>query len=141
MVDLFALSIFKVIVFSYLIVVYVNIITDYYKRTLRTQRKEVTQTRFTRLVPLVEQELLILRSIWVYLRFLVGFVLLDLQFYMYSLQIVVFSFVLFLLAIVLSVLLPLTDSDYPFSISKLFLSFCHFSFGHCVVCPSSIDGF
>jgi hypothetical protein len=36
MVDLFALSIFKVIVFSYLIVVYVNIITDYYKRTLRT---------------------------------------------------------------------------------------------------------
>jgi len=36
MVDLFALSICKVIVFSYLIVVYVNIITDYYKRTPRT---------------------------------------------------------------------------------------------------------
>ena len=43
----------------------------------------------------------------VYLRFLVGFVLLDLQFYAYVLQIVV----------------------------------CPFSFGHCVVCSSSIYGF
>jgi hypothetical protein len=34
---------------------------------------------------------------------------------------VVFPFVLFLLAIVLSVLLPFTDSDYPFGIFKLFL--------------------
>ena len=42
-----------------------------------------------------------------------GFVLLDLQFYMYVLQIVVCTFVLFLLAIVLSVLsLLFTDSDY-----------------------------
>ena len=122
MVDLFALSIFKVIVFSYLIVVYVNIITDYYKITPRTQRKEVTQTGLTPLVPLLEQELLILRSIWVYFRFLVGFVLLDLQFYMYSLQIVVCPFVLFHLVIVFSVLPRFTDSDYPFSISKLFLS-------------------
>ena len=48
------------------------------------------------------------------------------------------SFVIFLLAIVLSVLLRFTASVYPFGIFKLFLSFCHVSFGHCVVCPSSI---
>ena len=42
--------------------------------------------------------------------------------YMYVLQIVVCPFVLFLLAIVLSVLLRYTDSDYPFGIFKLFLS-------------------
>ena len=53
---------------------------------------------------------------------LVGFVLLDLQFYVYVLQIVVCPFVLFLLAIVLSVLLRYTDSDYPFGIFKLFLN-------------------
>jgi hypothetical protein len=34
----------------------------------------------------------------------------------------------------LSVLLRYTDSDCPFGIFKLFLSFCPFSFGHCVVC-------
>ena len=50
-------------------------------------------------------------------------------------------FVLFLLVIVLSVPLRYTDSDYPFGIFKLFLSFCTFSFGHCVVCSSSIYGF
>jgi hypothetical protein len=33
------------------------------------------------------------------------------------------------------------NSDYPFGIFKLFLSFCTFSFGHCVVCSSSIHGF
>jgi len=48
-------------------------------------------------------------------------VLLDLQFYVYVLQIVVFPFVLFLLAIVLSVLLRFRDADYPFGIFKLFL--------------------
>ena len=53
---------------------------------------------------------------------LVGFVLLDLLFYVYVLQIVVCPFVLFLLAFVLSVLLRYTDSDYPFGIFKLFLS-------------------
>jgi hypothetical protein len=47
----------------------------------------------------------------------VGFVLLDLLFYMYAFC----PFVLFLLAIVLSVLLQYTDSDYPFGIFKLFL--------------------
>jgi hypothetical protein len=41
----------------------------------------------------------------------------------------------------LSVLLRYTDSDCPFGIFKLFLSFCPFSFGHCVVCSSSIYGF
>ena len=51
---------------------------------------------------------------------LVGFVLLDLQFYMYTLQIVVCSFVLFRVVIVLSVLLRYTDSDYPYGIFKLF---------------------
>ena len=40
---------------------------------------------------------------------------------MYILYIVVCPFVLFLLAIVLSVLLRYTDSDYPFSIFKLFV--------------------
>ena len=60
------------------------------------------------------------------LGFLVGFVLLDLYFYMYVLQIVVCPFVLFLSAIVLSVLLRYTDSDYPFGIFKLFLYYiCH----------------
>ena len=49
----------------------------------------------------------------------VVFRLLDHQFYMYVLQIVVCPFVLFLLAIVLSVL-RYTDSDYPFGIFKLF---------------------
>ena len=53
-------------------------------------------------------------------RFLVGFVLLDLQSYVYVLQTVVYPFVLFLLAIVLSVLFRYTDSDYPFGIFKLF---------------------
>ena len=55
------------------------------------------------------------QSTWVHLRFLVGFVLLDLWFCVCVLWIVVCPFVLFLLAIVLSVLL---------------------SFGHCVVCSS-----
>jgi hypothetical protein len=41
----------------------------------------------------------------------------------------------------LSVLLRYTDSDCPCGIFKLFLSFCPFSFGHCVVCSSSIYGF
>jgi hypothetical protein len=71
---------------------------------------------------------------------------------MYVLLIVACPFVPFLLAIVLSVLLQFTDSDYPFGIFKLFLvlyvcfvdhclSFCTFSFGHCVVCSSLIYGF
>ena len=54
-------------------------------------------------------------------RFLVGFVLLDLQFYVYVLQIVVCHFVIFLLAVALSVLLRYKDSYYPFGIFKLFL--------------------
>ena len=41
--------------------------------------------------------------------------------YMYVLQIVVCPFVIFFLAIVLSVLLPYTDSDCPFGIFELFL--------------------
>ena len=57
-------------------------------------------------------------------RFLVGFVLLNLQFYVYVLQIVVCPFALLFLAIVLSVLLLFTDTDYPFGIFKLFLVLC-----------------
>ena len=49
-----------------------------------------------------------------------GFVLLDLWFCVCVLWIVVCPFVLFLLAIVLSVLLRYADSDYPFGIFKLF---------------------
>jgi len=46
--------------------------------------------------------------------------------------------VLFPLVIALSCLLRIIDSDYPFGTFKLFLSFCSFSFGHCIVCSSSI---
>ena len=56
------------------------------------------------------------RSTWVLPRFLVGFVLLDLWFYVY-----VCPFVYFLLAIVLSARLRYKDSDYPFGIFKLFI--------------------
>ena len=59
-------------------------------------------------------------STWVQPRFLVGFVLLGLQFYVYVLQNVVCPFVLFVLVILLSVLLRFTDSDYPFGIFKRF---------------------
>jgi hypothetical protein len=45
---------------------------------------------------------------------------------MYVLSIVAGPFVLFLLAIVLSVLLRYTVSDYPFDIFKLFLPFWSF---------------
>jgi hypothetical protein len=55
---------------------------------------------------------------WVHPRFLVWFVLLDLLLYVYDCRSL---FVLFLLAIVLSVLL-FTDSEYPFGIFKLFLA-------------------
>ena len=41
-------------------------------------------------------------------------------FYVFVLQLVICLFVLFLLAIVLSVLLRVTDSNYPFCIFKLF---------------------
>jgi hypothetical protein len=52
--------------------------------------------------------------------FLVGFVLLDFYIDVYDFYFVVCSFVLFLSAIVLSVL-RYTDSDYPFGIFKHFL--------------------
>ena len=80
-------------------------------------------TILTRWVSLVEQKLLTLPEYPSSPPVLVGFVLLDLQFYMYVLQIVDCPFVLFLLAILLSVLLPYTDSDYPFGIfQRLFLN-------------------
>ena len=63
------------------------------------------------LVPLVVQELSSH-------PFLVGFALIDLQLYVYVLQIVVCPFVLF----VLSGLLRFTNSDCPFGIFKLCLS-------------------
>ena len=50
-----------------------------------------------------------------------GFMLLDLEFYMYVLLIVVCPFVLFILAIVFSGIRRYTDSDYPFGFFKLFL--------------------
>ena len=62
----------------------------------------------------------------VHSRLLVGFVLLDLQFYVYVLQIVVCSFVLFLLAIIVLSVLRFTDSHYPFGIFKLILIICQF---------------
>ena len=48
-------------------------------------------------------------------------VLFDLLFYMYVLLIFVCPFVLFLLAIFLSVLLRCTDSDYPFAIFHMII--------------------
>jgi hypothetical protein len=48
---------------------------------------------------------------------------LDLEFYVCVLSIVVCPFVLSPLTIVLSVLHRYTDSDYPFDIFKLFLDF------------------
>ena len=61
------------------------------------------------------------RSTCVHPSFLVRFVLLDLQFYVYVLQIVVCPFAICHLAVVLSVLLRFTDYDYPFGIYKFFL--------------------
>ena len=47
----------------------------------------------------------------------------------------------YLLAIVLSVLLWFTASDYQFGIFKLFYQCGIFYFGHCVACPSLIYSF
>ena len=57
-------------------------------------------------------------STWVHHRILVGFMLLIFSFMCMFCRSL---FVLFNLAIVLSVLLRFTDSDYPFGIFKLFL--------------------
>ena len=73
---------------------------------------------------LVEQDLLTLQEHLYSPWSLVGFVFLDLLFYMYVLSIVVCPCVLFLLIIVLSVRLRYTVSDCPFGIFKLF---CHIS--------------
>ena len=69
---------------------------------------------------------------------------------MYVLLIVVCPFVLFLLAIVLSVVLRYTDYDYPFGIFWPLCCLFFFairimitplvSFGHCVVYSSSLYG-
>ena len=61
------------------------------------------------------------RSTWVHTRFLVGFMLRNLQFYMYVLYTIVCPFVLFRLAIMLSVLLGRILINQPFGIFKLFL--------------------
>jgi len=71
-------------------------------------------TGFTRRVPLVEQELLTLPDLTSSHPDLVGFLLLNFQFYVYVL------FVLFHLTIVLSVLFRFTNYDYPFDFFKLF---------------------
>ena len=71
----------------------------------------------------VEQELLTFPGHMSF-QLLVWFVLLDLQFYVHVLQIVVFPLIHFLLVIVLSVLLRYTDSDYPFDIFKPVLKLC-----------------
>jgi hypothetical protein len=61
---------------------------------------------------------------------------------MVYLQTTYMNYVLILanLPIVLSVLLWLMASDYPFGIFKHVLTFCPFSFGYCVVYPPSIYG-
>ena len=65
---------------------------------------------------LVEQELPTLTQHLHSPLFLVGFVLLDLYLYVYVMYIVVCPFVFFLLAIVLSVLIRYSDSDYLFGL-------------------------
>ena len=82
-------------------------------------------TRLIRRMQQVDQELLTLQEHLSSLPILSGFVLLDLQLYMYVLQIVVCPFVLFHLVIVLSVRLRYTDSGYPFDIFKPFFEY-HF---------------
>ena len=81
-------------------------------------------TRLTRQMPLVKQELPTLPDHLSLPSVFSGVVLLDLQFYVYVLQIVVCLFVLFLLAIVFSIL-RYTDSDYHFGIFKLFCNIPH----------------
>jgi hypothetical protein len=81
-----------------------------------TSLKTRTMARLTRRVPLVEQELPTLPEHLNSPRFTVRFVLLDVSFYIFCRSL----FVLFLLAIALSVL-RFTDSAYPFGIFKLFL--------------------
>ena len=71
-------------------------------------------------MPLVEQELRTLPQHPTSPPVFSGFVLLDLLFLCNVLLIVVYPFVLFLLAIVLSVIRRLVNSDYPFGIFKLF---------------------
>ena len=78
---------------------------------------QINRTR----VPLVEQERLTLQKHPSSPRFQWGFELLDLQFYVYVLQIVVCPFVLVCLVIVFSAL-RFTDSDYHFGILKFFLN-------------------
>ena len=68
----------------------------------------------------MERELLILPEHMHAPRVLAGFVLLDLKFY--ALWIVVCPFVIFLLAIVLSVLFRFSASDYPFVSLKMKLT-------------------
>ena len=79
-------------------------------------------TRLIRLVPLVEQKLPTLPEHLSSPPVFSGVLLLDLYFYVYALWIVFCLYVLFLLAIVLSVLFRFTDCDYPYGIFKLFLT-------------------
>ena len=96
-------------------------------------------TILTRRVPLVEQELLPFRSTRVHPRFLVGFVLLDLQFYVYALPDLCLSFCTFFFTIVLSVLYRFMASDY-FGILKLFFNVNQYLISrrqyHCLFQPS-----
>ena len=76
--------------------------------------------RVTQLVSLVERELITLPGHMVHPRFLVGLVLLNLQFSMQYFIDNCLSFFLFILTIVLSVFLPCMASNYSFGIFKLF---------------------
>jgi hypothetical protein len=78
-------------------------------------------TRLTRRVPLVQQELLTLPEYLSSPRFYWGSCYSIFSFMcMFSRSLFVLMY-FFLLAIVLSVVLRYTDSDYPFGIFKLFL--------------------
>ena len=99
---------------------YVPLVVSTFRFFPHSRRITGFETRLTRRVPLVEQELLTLTEYLSSPPVLVGFVLRDLLFYMNVLSIDVCPFVLFLLVIVLSVLLRYTVSDCPFGIFKLF---------------------
>ena len=80
---------------------------------------KMTQYRLTRRVPLWwSRNSLPFRSTRVHPRFLVRFVLLDLQFYVYALQIILLYFFFWFWSVCC---LWFTDSVYPYGIFKLFI--------------------
>jgi len=107
-------------------------ITEYLCRVTNEHGYVPLVDRVTRTVPLLKYELLILPVHLSSPPVLVGFVFLDLLFFVWRFVDRCLSFFLYghcvvcpfsCMVIVLSVLLRFTDSDYPFRIFKLFLAY------------------